>query len=114
MERGRGGTEVYPVSIFYGKNTDYMHRERMHIFLFISAQLFNDSCDEMISWMKEKDNLLLGNVDDLDLENVRKLQRKHQVIPNEHIMLITFNKFSQMIIVHNLKECNFHRISRGN
>ena len=48
-------------------------------FFSSSAQLFNSSCDELVSWMKDKEKSLSGNVNDLDLETVRKLQRKHQV-----------------------------------
>lgn len=33
----------------------------------------------MLSWMNDKEGALVGDVQDIDLETVRKMQRKHQV-----------------------------------
>ena len=42
-------------------------------------ELFFDSCDEMKSWMQEKDAVLSDGGMGRDLETVRALQRRHQV-----------------------------------
>lgn len=44
-----------------------------------SVELFFDSCDEMKSWMQEKDAVLSVGDMGRDLETVRALQRRHQV-----------------------------------
>ena len=42
-------------------------------------ELFFDSCNEMKSWMQEKDAVLSDGDMGRDLETVRALQRRHQV-----------------------------------
>ena len=67
---------VQSISLIVYDTTRPMEKESFHVF---RAKLFNDSCNELVSWMKEKENILSGSVHDLDVETVRKLQRKHQV-----------------------------------
>ena len=57
-------------------------------FRILRAKLFNDSCNELVSWMKEKENTLSGSVHDLDVETVRKLQRKHQVCKKRNLYFV--------------------------
>ena len=59
------------------------------LFLFLSlfffwgggvrVELFFDSCEEMKSWIQEKDAILSDGDVGRDLETVRALQRRHQV-----------------------------------
>lgn len=67
------------------------------IFLIFSAHLFSDSCDELLSWIKEKESILSGNIHDLDLEAVRKLQRKHQVCK---FLSQLGNNLTRFVIIH--------------
>ena len=45
----------------------------------VRVELFFDSCEEMKSWIQEKDAILSDGDVGRDLETVRALQRRHQV-----------------------------------
>ena len=45
----------------------------------VRVELFFDSCEEMKSWIQEKDTILSDGDVGRDLETVRALQRRHQV-----------------------------------
>ena len=49
-------------------------------------ELFFDSCDEMKSWMQEKDAVLSDGDMGRDLETVRALQRRHQVYKGNRLV----------------------------
>ena len=51
-----------------------------------SVELFFDSCDEMKSWMQEKDAVLSVGDMGRDLETVRALQRRHQVYKENRLV----------------------------
>ena len=56
----------------------------LFLFLFflgggVRVELFFDSCEEMKSWIQEKDAILSDGDVGRDLETVRALQRRHQV-----------------------------------
>ena len=51
-----------------------------------SVELFFDSCDEMKSWMQEKDAVLSDGDMGRDLETVRALQRRHQVFKENRLV----------------------------
>lgn len=55
-------------------------------FLPASVELFFDSCDEMKSWMQEKDAVLSDGDMGRDLETVRALQRRHQVYNEKRLV----------------------------
>ena len=48
-------------------------------FSLVRVELFFDSCEEMKSWIQEKDAILSDGDVGRDLETVRALQRRHQV-----------------------------------
>ena len=58
-------------------------------------ELFFDSCDEMKSWMQEKDAVLSDGDMGRDLETVRALQRRHQVNKQNRLVAnkITYHGF---------------------
>jgi hypothetical protein len=51
-----------------------------YLCMFYSIELFQSTCDELVEWIKEKDNVLSAT-DDLgkDLKANQALQRKHAV-----------------------------------
>ncbi len=48
--------------------------------MFDSVELFYNSCQEMDAWIHEKEGLLCDRDVGRDIETVRALQRRHQVI----------------------------------
>ena len=70
--------------LYFTKNDIEFCVSFLFLFLFflgggVRVELFFDSCEEMKSWIQEKDAILSDGDVGRDLETVRALQRRHQV-----------------------------------
>ena len=75
---------MYTLCLYFTKNDIEFCVSFLFFFFFflgggVRVELFFDSCEEMKSWIQEKDAILSDGDVGRDLETVRALQRRHQV-----------------------------------